>query len=113
MCDEMSYTASVGFLKSPNYPEKYPGGKNCSCTLVPMIGEYVSVSVLDITLQNTFACLDWLEIDEGTTSTRICGVGYGEYTSFLEMKLSFYASEKRGKPSANTQKGFWLNFQGG
>ena len=67
-------------IQSPNYPNDYPNGRDCSAVVQFALGQRVSVEFLAFNLESDSTCrFDWLEIRDGSDSsadllsTRLCG----------------------------------------
>ena len=67
-------------IQSPNYPNNYPNGRDCSAVVQFALGQRVSVEFLAFNVESHSSCVyDWLEIRDGSDSsadllsTRLCG----------------------------------------
>ena len=78
--DNSPKESSEGFIRSPNYPQSYPSGIQCTKTITVSENEVISLNVQDFNLENpgstTTECNDYVEIFDSENkvgNTTYCG----------------------------------------
>ena len=108
ICSQAEVDQQVGFIRSPNYPEKYTNQLSCSCELTAAPGEQIQLTVLDLETKDTDCTKDKLTIEFGGQQSSHCGTKRNKQTiaSVNKFKLTFTTDE------SDTASGFWLRYEG-
>ncbi len=104
ICSQANYVAAEGYISTPNFPNEYPPGMDCVCTLK------ATTSVAQIRLEATHfivkydnPCEDWLEISMVGRTRRLCGA-YRSTLRSNSFNLTFHSDNEDG------HQGVWLYY---
>ncbi|CAH2319510.1 membrane frizzled-related [Pelobates cultripes] len=65
---------SQGSFSSPNYPHLYPPNSHCTWVLEAQEGHVIQMKIVVLDIEGYGSCLiDWLELTDGNTTSRLCG----------------------------------------
>lgn len=108
MCSDTEYETTQGHIISPAFPEMYPPGQNCTCSLTSDPGNDLRLSSALFILKAGQPCTDWLKVEvDGVARATMCGyIASERFFTGRDMKINF-RSDYSGQ-----EMGFWMTFAG-
>lgn len=110
ICRVSTLTAQRGFISSPKFPNNYPDNVDCLTHITVHPSQNINITIIDMDLEinGTYGCHDWLYAFNQHRSVTLCGRRTNEKLTTLQsndISIRFQSDWR------NNKKGFWLYYE--